>query len=86
METLVWLRVPGDIVFAAGSVFLAVYCAVPAASSGEPARAGRRPARMKLTAFTDYSLRVLDLPGRAPERRATDRRDLRRVRHQARTT
>jgi nitric oxide reductase subunit B len=25
METLVWLRVPGDIVFAAGSAFLAVY-------------------------------------------------------------
>ncbi|HEV6965845.1 nitric-oxide reductase large subunit [Roseateles sp.] len=25
METLVWLRVPGDIVFAAGSVFLAIY-------------------------------------------------------------
>jgi nitric oxide reductase subunit B len=25
METLVWMRVPGDIVFAAGSVFLAVY-------------------------------------------------------------
>jgi nitric oxide reductase subunit B len=25
METLVWLRVPGDIVFAAGSVFLALY-------------------------------------------------------------
>jgi len=25
METLVWLRVPGDLVFAAGSVFLAVY-------------------------------------------------------------
>lgn len=25
METLVWLRVPGDIVFAAGSIFLAVY-------------------------------------------------------------
>ena len=25
METLVWLRVPGDILFAAGSVFLAVY-------------------------------------------------------------
>jgi nitric oxide reductase subunit B len=25
METMVWLRVPGDIVFAAGSVFLAVY-------------------------------------------------------------
>ena len=25
METLVWLRVPGDIVFAAGAVFLAVY-------------------------------------------------------------
>lgn len=25
METLVWMRVPGDIVFAAGSVFLAIY-------------------------------------------------------------
>ena len=25
METLVWMRVPGDIVFAAGSVFLALY-------------------------------------------------------------
>jgi nitric oxide reductase subunit B len=25
METLVWLRVPGDIVFAAGSVLLAIY-------------------------------------------------------------
>jgi nitric oxide reductase subunit B len=25
METLVWLRVPGDIVFAAGSVLLALY-------------------------------------------------------------
>jgi nitric oxide reductase subunit B len=25
METLVWLRVPGDVVFAAGSVLLAVY-------------------------------------------------------------
>jgi len=25
METLVWLRVPGDIVFAFGSVFLAIY-------------------------------------------------------------
>jgi nitric oxide reductase subunit B len=25
MEALVWLRVPGDIVFAAGSVFLALY-------------------------------------------------------------
>jgi nitric oxide reductase subunit B len=25
METLVWLRVPGDLVFAAGSVFLAAY-------------------------------------------------------------
>jgi nitric oxide reductase subunit B len=27
METLVWLRVPGDVVFAAGAVFLAVYAA-----------------------------------------------------------
>ena len=25
MEAFVWLRVPGDIVFAAGSVFLALY-------------------------------------------------------------
>jgi nitric oxide reductase subunit B len=25
MESLVWLRVPGDILFAAGAVFLAVY-------------------------------------------------------------
>jgi nitric oxide reductase subunit B len=25
METLVWMRVPGDMVFAAGAVFLAVY-------------------------------------------------------------
>ena len=25
METLVWLRVPGDIVFAVGAVFLALY-------------------------------------------------------------
>jgi len=25
METLVWLRVPGDIVFASGSVLLGVY-------------------------------------------------------------
>jgi len=25
METLVWLRVPGDIVFAAGGVFLGLY-------------------------------------------------------------
>jgi nitric oxide reductase subunit B len=25
METFVWMRVPGDIVFAAGSVLLAVY-------------------------------------------------------------
>jgi len=25
METLVWMRVPGDVVFAAGSVFLALY-------------------------------------------------------------
>jgi nitric oxide reductase subunit B len=25
METLVWLRVPGDIVFAAGGLFLAAY-------------------------------------------------------------
>ncbi len=27
METLVWLRVPGDVVFAFGGLFLAVYAA-----------------------------------------------------------
>jgi nitric oxide reductase subunit B len=27
METLVWLRVPGDVVFAAGAVLLALYAA-----------------------------------------------------------
>ena len=44
METLVWLRVPGDIVFALGSVLLAIYAlkllrrAAPpkAATSGVP--------------------------------------------------
>lgn len=25
METLVWLRVPGDVIFAAGGVFLALF-------------------------------------------------------------
>ena len=80
METLVWLRVPGDIVFAAGSVFLALYALRllrPAAAgarrrrparcrrwpSAEPKQEGARPllpsTTMKLTAFTDYSLRVL---------------------------
>lgn len=46
METLVWLRVPGDVVFAAGCVFLAVYVlkllrrpAVQAVGSGAGARA-----------------------------------------------
>lgn len=46
METLVWLRVPGDVVFAAGCVFLAVYVlkllrrpAAQAVGSGAGARA-----------------------------------------------
>jgi nitric oxide reductase subunit B len=40
MEALVWLRVPGDIVFAAGGVLLAVYALKllgrPTATVGEP--------------------------------------------------
>ena len=44
MEALVWLRVPGDIVFAAGGVFLAIYAlkllrARPAASARSTGRA-----------------------------------------------
>ena len=38
METLVWMRVPGDIVFAVGSVLLAVY----ALRLLRPARGPRR--------------------------------------------
>ncbi|HJV60673.1 MAG TPA: nitric-oxide reductase large subunit [Albitalea sp.] len=38
METLVWLRVPGDIVFAAGGVFLAIY-AIQLLRRGSAARA-----------------------------------------------
>ena len=43
METLVWLRVPGDVIFAAGSVCLALYALRllrrPAATEGVPAGA-----------------------------------------------
>jgi nitric oxide reductase subunit B len=52
METFVWLRVPGDIVFAAGSVFLALYAlkllrsksaaALPAAIGAVPSAAFKR--------------------------------------------
>ncbi len=93
METLVWLRVPGDIVFAAGSVLLAVYALKllrtgrrsAAATAGRDALAGRALNRqlegvspsflpwttMKLTAFTDYSLRVLIYLATDTTRRAT---------------
>lgn len=45
METLVWLRVPGDIVFAAGSVLLAVYALklLRRSRRDEPVPAGAAP-------------------------------------------
>lgn len=46
METLVWLRVPGDIVFAAGSGFLAVYALYLL----------RRPTRQRPAAIADGAL------------------------------
>jgi hypothetical protein len=74
--------VPGDIVFAAGSVFLAVYALFLLRRPASRRAAGRRPARMKLTAFTDYSLRVLVYLAAAPDRRATIAEICARVRHQ----
>ncbi|HEU6455228.1 MAG TPA: nitric-oxide reductase large subunit [Roseateles sp.] len=48
METLVWLRVPGDIVFAAGSVFLGLYALYLLRSRGrEQAPAGAIPATVR---------------------------------------
>jgi nitric oxide reductase subunit B len=48
METLVWLRVPGDIVFAAGSVLLAVYAMyLLRPTSRRQAPAGAIPAAAK---------------------------------------
>lgn len=45
MEALVWLRVPGDIVFAAGSLFLGIYAlALLRRSSGERVPIGAVPA------------------------------------------
>jgi nitric oxide reductase subunit B len=41
METLVWLRVPGDIVFAIGGVFLGVYAL---ALLRKPGREAAQPA------------------------------------------
>jgi nitric oxide reductase subunit B len=47
METLVWLRVPGDIVFAAGSVFLGVYALyLLRRRAAERAPAGALPANV----------------------------------------
>ena len=43
METLVWLRVPGDIVFAVGSVLLAVYALKLLRRPAAGATAPRRP-------------------------------------------
>ena len=50
METLVWLRVPGDIVFAAGSVLLAVYAL-------KLLRPGRRPAAATAAAMPSLAER-----------------------------
>jgi len=48
METLVWMRVPGDIVFAAGSVFLAVYALyLLRGTSGRQATSAALPAAAK---------------------------------------
>jgi nitric oxide reductase subunit B len=48
METLVWLRVPGDVVFAAGSAFLAVYALyLLRRTSSKQAPAGAIPAIAK---------------------------------------
>jgi len=46
METLVWLRVPGDLVFAAGSLFLALYAVrlLRRPAARQPAPAGALPA------------------------------------------
>jgi nitric oxide reductase subunit B len=46
METLVWMRVPGDVLFAAGSVLLAVYALKLLRPSGRsaPSTAGVTPA------------------------------------------
>jgi len=43
METLVWLRVPGDIVFAAGAVFLAAYAFRLLRRTAVQRSAGRAP-------------------------------------------
>jgi nitric oxide reductase subunit B len=47
METLVWLRVPGDIVFAAGSVALALYAWRLIRPSAAPVPAGALPAAIE---------------------------------------
>ncbi len=48
METLVWLRVPGDMVFAAGSLFLGIYAlALLRRSSGKQVPIGAVPAVAK---------------------------------------
>ena len=106
METLVWLRVPGDIVFAVGSVLLAVYALkllrpaggprrrrqarCPRWPSAEPSRRARRPpadlTTMKLTAFTDYSLRVLIYLAADTDAPGDHRRDRRRRSTSPRTT
>ena len=80
METLVWLRVPGDIVFAAGGVLLALYAlraaaaavragrpparAVPAAASAEPIRGGPGALRLPWTSHETHRLHRLQ-PARA---------------------
>ena len=101
METLVWLRVPGDIVFAAGGVCLALYalrllrparaveayrsarCPRPLARTERTSRGGQCALlcfsrTMKLTAFTDYSLRVLIYLAAEPRAARRSRRSRRR--------
>jgi nitric oxide reductase subunit B len=51
METLVWLRVPGDVVFAAGGAFLAVYALrLPSRTRSEETRPAVQTARRRLDA------------------------------------
>ncbi len=75
MEALVWLRVPGDVVFSVGAALLALYALAllrsPGKSALQPAGAPRRSHDMRLTTFTDYSLRMLIYLASAPEKKAT---------------
>ena len=85
METLVWLRVPGDIVFSPAP-WPAVYALLllparrPAAPWSKPAGV-RTATTVKLTTFTDYSLRVLIYLAAQPGEARHHRGDRARLRH-----